>query len=419
MAEASGTDLLRIPPLYVRDGIPVFCAHDDYLQNYDQIATDHLDSLDADGINPFMSRDTVDDLEARTVEFALALHPKIDRILDAGVGPGSFLARVPAAEKHGVDVSIGYLQRVKEMGISPVLAKLEDLPYADNSFDMVISTDVLEHVLDFLRASIQLVRILDEGGTLVVRVPYRENLSAYLDLEDYDLVHVRNFDLPSLRVHFEKVLGLEFLGSERLQPHWRGTALGIFEDAIERSLVQEDLEALRDVPGLREFSGAYPTLAEDMDLHLAGLQASDPRRFQLVCAALSRHLTITVAFRKPVGHRFRDSLAHLVGPGQTDVPSEAAPVPGDPILAGIAGLQQRIAALEARHAEDRVANRLKALEQGLGALSRDIGASPERLPAAFTRGPGAAPRPVPKSPSTPRPLRKRLSINGVRRALGL
>ena len=167
MADTPDTSLFRIQPLYVDDGVPVFCAHDDYVSNYEKISADHLDALDEKGINPFMSADSIDDLEARTVDFALSHHPQINRILDAGVGPGTFLSRIPAAEKHGADISMGYLSRMKDMGIAPVLAKLEQLPYADDTFDMVISTDVLEHVLDFLQSTIQLVRGLAEGEAAI------------------------------------------------------------------------------------------------------------------------------------------------------------------------------------------------------------------------------------------------------------
>ena len=423
MAGAPDTDLFRMQPLHVEDGIPVFCHYDDYLGNYDRIAEDHLNTLATEGTNPFMAPDTVDALELRTVDFARSHHPEIGRILDAGVGPGTFLSRVPAREKHGVDVSMGYLRRVKEMGIAPVLSKLEQLPYADNSFDMVISTDVLEHVLDFLKATIQLVRVLDEGGTLVIRVPYRENLSAYLALEDYDLVHVRTFDIPSLRVHFEKVLGLEFLGSELLQPHWRGVGLGLFEDAIDRQLSTQDLEALDTVPGLQGFSKIYRALPAELDLQVQTLRVTDPETYQRVTQALSRHLTVSVAFRKPARYRFRESLSHLVDPGQTD----AAPMATHGLTHEGHLLAYRLAAIEAKIGAGNSQGRIQKLENRLAELEQTVERTWGTHQTVLAELQDATASLVLQqkrlielnTPEPPRSLKKRLSINGLRRLLGL
>jgi SAM-dependent methyltransferase len=71
---------------------------------------------------------------------------------------------------------------------------------------VVVCTDVLEHVPDLNAAILQLFRVLKQGGHLVIRVPYRENLEPYLRLEyPYDLAHLRSFDEYSLRLLFEKV----------------------------------------------------------------------------------------------------------------------------------------------------------------------------------------------------------------------
>lgn len=51
-------------------------------------------------------------------------------------------------------------------------ANLEDLPYPDRFFDLVISTEVLEHVGEVERAIRELHRVLDPEGHALITVPY-------------------------------------------------------------------------------------------------------------------------------------------------------------------------------------------------------------------------------------------------------
>lgn len=50
-------------------------------------------------------------------------------------------------------------------------ADIHHLPYADNSFDFILCSHVLEHVDDPVRASSELRRVLDPQGVAVIMVP--------------------------------------------------------------------------------------------------------------------------------------------------------------------------------------------------------------------------------------------------------
>ncbi len=54
---------------------------------------------------------------------------------------------------------------------------LEELSFDDGEFDLVISTDVLEHVPDPYRAHGEIRRVLRPGGHHVFTVPYREGVA--------------------------------------------------------------------------------------------------------------------------------------------------------------------------------------------------------------------------------------------------
>ena len=119
-----------------------------------------------------------------TVDFRqLALRAGM-RVLDAGCGSGRHLCesfRTPGVDVAGVDLNRDDLGKAK--GLISLMAKeqkgrwlvaqadVTKLPFADGSFDVVICSEVLEHIVDNRTAVAELVRVLKPGGDLVVTVP--------------------------------------------------------------------------------------------------------------------------------------------------------------------------------------------------------------------------------------------------------
>jgi SAM-dependent methyltransferase len=106
------------------------------------------------------------------------------RVLDAGCGNGRHLCeafRTPGVEVAGVDLNwtdlckakgfLSLMSREKAGSWSIAHADVVNLPYADGSFDVVVCSEVLEHVSDNKAAVTELVRVLKPGGELVVTVP--------------------------------------------------------------------------------------------------------------------------------------------------------------------------------------------------------------------------------------------------------
>ena len=92
------------------------------------------------------------------------------------------------------------------------MSLIEDMPYAEGFFDVVVCTDVLEHVIDLNLAFDKILRVLKPGGILIVRVPYREELSGYLAPEyPYELVHLRSFDEHSFRLFVERIFNRQLV----------------------------------------------------------------------------------------------------------------------------------------------------------------------------------------------------------------
>ncbi len=171
MPNLNGGAVYRKSPLRTtKTGIPVFSETSEYIENYDEISSTHLKSLQESGVNPFMSDVTWTTLDQSTLEMMRRYVQAPDVLLDAGVGLGGLLAGFPENRRYGVDISLDYLEITRQSGIDVCMSLLEELPYESNVFDFVLSTDVLEHVLDFYRATKEIVRVLKPGGLLGMSV---------------------------------------------------------------------------------------------------------------------------------------------------------------------------------------------------------------------------------------------------------
>ncbi|OGW38651.1 MAG: hypothetical protein A2Y97_07385 [Nitrospirae bacterium RBG_13_39_12] len=205
-------DVYAREPIGYRGTIPIFSDSNDYTDNYEQISADHLTSLQRHGTNPFIPEDLWIQYENSTIELIRKYAKQGDTILDVGVGLGRLLSDFPELQRYGMDISFGYLDLAQSKWIEVCYALVEDMPYQERIFDMVVCTDILEHMLDLNLSVGKILSVLKDRGILIARVPYREDLSWYVSPEcKYKYVHLRNFDENSLRLLFEQVFGCEVI----------------------------------------------------------------------------------------------------------------------------------------------------------------------------------------------------------------
>lgn len=120
------------------------------------------------------------------------------RLLDAGCGTGHNLREfgVPATAR-GVDASPQAIEFCRRRGIGGVSeGRIEDLPFADGSFDLILATDVFEHLPDDLLAMRELRRVAAPGARLVATVPAYGWLWSRHDTAHH---HFRRYTLRRLR----------------------------------------------------------------------------------------------------------------------------------------------------------------------------------------------------------------------------
>lgn len=140
-------------------------------------------------------------------------------VLDIGCGDGSLLEQIHGKTLHGVDICEEQLSISSKKGINVHLTNLncDQLPYADQFFDIVISSEVIEHVLvpDILLQ--ETYRVLKQDGTFILTTPNLASLGKRLlllinrnpfiecsPLEIGAVGHLRYFILPTLKDIVEK-----------------------------------------------------------------------------------------------------------------------------------------------------------------------------------------------------------------------
>ncbi len=182
-----------------------------------------------------------------TVRFdRLGLQPG-DRFLDLGAGLGrhAFQARRLGAQVVAVDRSLADIRQAGStllaMELEPTEALLAggrsavgvgdalSLPFADGTFDRVITSEVLEHITDDLGAMREIARVTRPGGSIAVTVPtYLPELVNWALSSEYHAPlsvggHVRIYRKRQVQDRLRSV-GLEVTGHHHAHalhsPYW-------------------------------------------------------------------------------------------------------------------------------------------------------------------------------------------------------
>lgn len=128
-------------------------------------------------------------------------------VVDIGCGFGTVLGNIKLQEKVAVDVSINMLEQVEDDCVK-VRCFAEDTPFVDNYFDIVICSDIFEHVINPRKLVSELYRILKPHGMLLFSCPWEQDISIY-DTEEYQkqfprykYIHLRSVDDTVIKDYF-------------------------------------------------------------------------------------------------------------------------------------------------------------------------------------------------------------------------
>lgn len=135
------------------------------------------------------------------------------RVLDAACGEGYGTRLIydwGAASVVGVDISeAAVLTAEKNFGnphVEYLVHDVEELPFPDNSFDVVVSLETVEHLNDPVKFLKEMRRVLKENGTAIISCPndnyYAQNVPDYINI-----YHKRRYTWPEYRELVRKEFG--------------------------------------------------------------------------------------------------------------------------------------------------------------------------------------------------------------------
>jgi len=143
-------------------------------------------------------------------ELGLEGVPLDARVLDVGTGTGSnlrMLRDLGYTRITGLDASEEAVRHCASKGFGYVRAgDICAMPFADASFDLVLATDVIEHIDDDGRAAAEIARVLAPAGKALITVPAFPSLWG---LQDRQAFHKRRYRMGPL---------LDLLRSAGLRP---------------------------------------------------------------------------------------------------------------------------------------------------------------------------------------------------------
>ena len=99
------------------------------------------------------------------------------KVLDVASADGylSNRLKLEGYDVTSVDLSPTRLKRMREIyGLNGVLADIRELPFEDNSFDIVIAAEILEHLPEMWRGMKEIERVCKQNGLLIITMPVGE-----------------------------------------------------------------------------------------------------------------------------------------------------------------------------------------------------------------------------------------------------
>ncbi|MHB2149143.1 class I SAM-dependent methyltransferase [Calditrichota bacterium LG25] len=155
-------------------------------------------------LNEFME----DEIARRYQAIVHLLKPTIgQKILEIGSGGGQLLEHLPATDFFYVplDLALSNLKKITQKYTQknlPVVGDVFTLPFHKETFDIIILSEVLEHLDRPLLALKECHRVLKPAGKFIVSVPYKEVIPYYICIHCNQPTpkngHLHSFDFPKL-----------------------------------------------------------------------------------------------------------------------------------------------------------------------------------------------------------------------------
>ena len=143
-----------------------------------------------------ISKDIISDIHLKIYN---SLPDRAGRILDIGCRDGAFIRYLSYKSRFvlGIDFQISFLGTAKEnnpVSVNFVNSYAEQLAVRSGVFDYVILAETLEHCRDEIACVGEIRRVLNNGGKLILTVPYR-GLFYFLDPDNFKVYFPRIYKI--------------------------------------------------------------------------------------------------------------------------------------------------------------------------------------------------------------------------------
>lgn len=92
------------------------------------------------------------------------------KILDLGCGNAIYFQLFNHPTTYGIDLSIGKLKRAKKF-LNSICAGATNLPFKNEMFDVVLCSEVIEHLFEPKKCLNEMFRVLKKGGFAIITFP--------------------------------------------------------------------------------------------------------------------------------------------------------------------------------------------------------------------------------------------------------
>ena len=130
--------------------------------------------------------------------YILHHYDKHTRILDSACGHGEldkYLVKKGYLHICGLDLNADRVNSLKETLASVRAESIESTAYEDESFDVILGFEMLEHVINLDQTLLSFRRLLKVNGNLILSTPYKDMIdcSEHVRLFDYEsFIHMFN-----------------------------------------------------------------------------------------------------------------------------------------------------------------------------------------------------------------------------------
>jgi len=126
-------------------------------------------------------------------------------ILDLGCSGGKAIEKLKQRKVYGLDISFDAVLKARKAGLKNIInGDAQNIPIKDGTFDLVVCSDLLEHIKKDKQTVNEIHRVLKKGGIALIFVPAFKFLWGQHDIVNQ---HLRRYSKRG----FVKLLGKKFI----------------------------------------------------------------------------------------------------------------------------------------------------------------------------------------------------------------